>query len=308
MNPLPYTPISFIIISYNRPQDTAIAVANVLQLQNVDGYEKDIVVINNGSTVAYTHFENYLQNLAASEQRLVNYHYSSENLGVARGRNLGVQMAKGNHLVFLDDDAEFEHNNVIPAILELLAKYKPDDMVKIIAFREYRTTTGQYYIAAKNRQRAQLPEFFTNFYVGSGHLIMREVFERTGLYTTEFFYGMEEYDLAYKALDAGYHILYTAHITVLHKKSPHGRQTETTLTRWNLENKTVVAYKYLPYIYVCSHLLLWSAYFLWQSGFKAGQLLQAYKNIAAKIGNTRRQPISGSTLRYIRSVQGRLWY
>lgn len=308
MNPTQPAHISFIIISYNRPQDTAKALANVLQLQNAEGYEKDIVIINNGSTVAYTEFENYLQTLLPPDRKLITYHHSSENLGVARGRNLGVQMAKGNHLIFLDDDAEFEHNNVIPAVLQLLAKYKPDDMVKIIAFREYRTATNEYYIAAKNKQRAQLPEFFTNFYVGSGHLIMREVFDRVGLYTTEFFYGMEEYDLAYKALDAGYRILYTAQITVLHKKSPHGRQTETTLTRWNLENKTVVAYKYLPYLYVCTHLLLWSAYFLWQSGFKVGQLLQACKNIAAKTSNTRRQPISGNTLRYIRSVQGRLWY
>lgn len=308
MNPPALIPISFIIISYNRPNDTAAALANVLQLQNAAGYEKDIVIINNGSTIAYTDFENYLHTLAPNNRRLVNYHHSSENLGVARGRNLGVQMAKGNHLIFLDDDAEFEHDNAIPAVLQLLAKFKPDEMVKIIAFRELRTTTGQYYIAAKNRQRAQLPQFFTNFYVGSGHLIMREVFDRVGLYTTEFFYGMEEYDLAYKALDAGYRIVYTAQITVLHKKSPHGRETETTLTRWNLENKTVVAYKYLPYFYVCTHLLLWSAYFLWQSGFKVGQLLLAFKNIAAKTGNTRRQPVSGKTLRYIRSVQGRLWY
>lgn len=303
-------PLSFIIISYNRPADTIAAVENVLQLQNVAGYQKDIVVINNGSTSSYGIFEDYLQALNPEFRQLINYYHSPQNLGVAQGRNLGVQMAKAQHLIFMDDDAEFAENNAISLVLEKLAQYAGNEAekVKIIAFREYRTATKEYYIASKNKQRALQPEFLTNYYVGSGHLIMREVFNTVGNYTTEFFYGMEEYDLAYKALDAGYRILYTADITVLHKKSPDGREAETTLTRWNLENKTVVAYKYLPFLYVISHLIFWSAYFLWQSGGRVFTLLEAYKNIAGKIKRTQRKPISAKTLRYIRSVQGRLWY
>lgn len=300
--------VSFIIISYNRPLDTIAAVKSILQLNQAPGYQKDIVVINNGSTANYEPFTHFINTLPPNQKEWVNYVPNPTNLGVAQGRNLGVQLAKGDLLIFIDDDAEFEKPDALTIALSLLAEHEQKNGVKILAFREYRTTTGEYYIASKNKQRAQLPQFLTNYYVGSGHLIKREVFNTVGYYTTEFFYGMEEYDLAYKALNAGFRILYTAQITVLHKKSPDGRQATQTLTRWNLENKTVVAYKYLPWLYVCTHLIFWSGYFLYTSGFKIGSLFTAFINIYQKIGRTTRTPVSASTLAYIQSVKGRLWY
>mgnify|MGYP001297432736 CR=1 FL=1 len=302
------TLLSFVIISYNRPLDTIAAIKNVLQLEDVSGYQKEIVVINNGSTDSYQSLTDYLDTLPTSERAMVNYQHHPENLGVARGRNLGISLAKADLLIFMDDDAEFSHHNIIGIALQLLNQYETSNNVKILAFREFRTVTKEYYIATKNKQRSQEREFLTNYYIGSGHLIKREVFDKVGTYTTEFFYGMEEYDLAYKALDAGFRILYTADITVLHKKSPDGREAEATLTRWNLENKTVVAYKYLPLFYVLTHLFFWSGYFLWTSGFKFPALFTAYRNIFSKIRRTPRHLISNNTLQYIRSVKGRLWY
>jgi len=299
--------LSFIVISYNRPEDTEIVTKNILELTEVAGYQKEIIVINNGSTKSYATFDNFLSQLSPTKRQLINYIDSTENLGVARGRNLGIQKATGRILFFIDDDAVFQEKDVIPITLKKLAQYKTDG-VKILAFRELRTFNKQYYIATKNKNRAKLPEFFTNFFVGSGHVVLKEVFEEVGLYTTEFFYGMEEYDLAYKTLDANYKILYTADVTVLHKKSPSGRAAEKTLTRWNLENKTVVAYKYLPLIYVFSHLFFWSGYFLLNFKFDIVTLFKAYKNIPSKIRNTKRQPISSKTLAHIKEVQGRLWY
>ncbi|QQS29874.1 MAG: glycosyltransferase family 2 protein [Sphingobacteriales bacterium] len=300
--------ISFIIISYNRPADTIAAIKNVLELEDVSGYQKEIVVINNGSTDTYQPLCNFLDSLSVAEREMVIYHHHSENLGVAKGRNLGISMAKGNLLIFMDDDAGFTKTNIIPIALRLLEQYETSHHVKIIAFREFRTATQDYYIATKNKKLAQQSEFLTNYYIGSGHLIKREVFDTVGNYTTEFFYGMEEYDLAYKALDAGFRILYTDSITVWHKKSPEGREGEVTLTRWNLENKTVVAYKYLPWVYVLTHLVFWSGYFLWKSGFRFLTLLTAFRNLFSKIRRTPRRPISEKTLQYIHSVKGRLWY
>ena len=44
--------------------------------------------------------------------------------------------------------------------------------------------------------------FQTYYYAGGAHAIRREVLDRTGNYPVDFFYGMEEYDLSYRILDA----------------------------------------------------------------------------------------------------------
>jgi glycosyltransferase involved in cell wall biosynthesis len=55
---------SFLIISFNRAEDTIDAVKNVLQLDNVIDWTKEIIVLNNGSTQDYSVFQNYLDTLS----------------------------------------------------------------------------------------------------------------------------------------------------------------------------------------------------------------------------------------------------
>jgi hypothetical protein len=74
---------SFLIISFNRAEDTIDAVKNVLQLDNVIDWTKEIIVLNNGSTQDYSVFQNYLDTLSIEERKLVNYINHPKNLGVA---------------------------------------------------------------------------------------------------------------------------------------------------------------------------------------------------------------------------------
>nr|HMS51738.1 glycosyltransferase [Chitinophagales bacterium] len=292
---------------------------NIFELEHDPNQTFEIIIINNGSTSSYDNFETYLNELPSLQRNLVNYINSAENLGVARGRNLGITLAKGYYLVFIDDDALFQEKQAPKIILEIFNQHNSPKHEHeqqqlsyngngILALREDRTPTHEYYIATKNKQLAKQPQFFTNFFVGSGHVVKKEVFEKVGLYPETIFYGMEEYDLAYKTINAGYAILYSAAITVLHQKSPNGREAETKLTQWNLENKTVIAYKYLPIIYTFSHFIAWSGYFLRQSNFNVVQWWQAFKNTLTKLKQTKRQPISKKALAYIKQVKGRLWY
>ena len=51
---------SFIILSYNRPQETIEAVDNVINfLDTPEGCFKEIVIVNNNSSVDYTVCEQY---------------------------------------------------------------------------------------------------------------------------------------------------------------------------------------------------------------------------------------------------------
>ena len=79
----------------------------------------------------------------------------------------------------------------------------------------------------KSLKNTKTDHFFeTYYYAGGAHAIKREVIEKLGKYPGDFFYGMEEYDLAYRILDAGYSIVYSDKIVMLHKESPLGQKAQ----------------------------------------------------------------------------------
>ncbi|NNC95218.1 MAG: glycosyltransferase family 2 protein [Chitinophagales bacterium] len=298
---------SFVIISFNRPQETIEVVQNILEIENVDGFSKEILVINNGSEKSYGSFEAYLDNLNHEDRQKVIYIDHPENTGVAGGRNIGIKKATGNYLFFIDDDAEFEENFVLPFTLEKFKEYEKDN-VKLIGFVVKNYYDGSLDLPVKDKSKAREKEFLNNLFWGGAHVIKKEVFDDVGLYTDEFFYGMEEYDLAYKTLDAGYRILFTSSINVLHKVSPEGREPERTKFRRMLENKVLVAYKYLPKRYVLSHLFMWSFFYLYKSKGHITGFIKIFTSLKERSKNTERNVISKETIKYIRSVKGRLWY
>ena len=298
---------TFMIISFNRPKETVEVVQNILELENVEGFSKEIMVINNGSDKSYKEFEDYLDSLDEVSRAMVVYIDHHENTGVAGGRNLGISKASGEYIFSIDDDAEFEQLDVLPFTLKKFEEYK-DDNVKLIGFTVKNYYDGSLDLPVKDKSKAQEKEFLNNLFWGGAHVIKKDVFDKVGVYSEEFFYGMEEYDLAYKTMDAGYRILFTSSINVLHKVSPEGREPERTKFRRMLENKVLVAYKYLPKRYVISHLLMWSIFYLVKSKGHITGFLKIFTSLRSRSKTTDRNPISRDTLRYIKSVKGRVWY
>ena len=78
---------------------------------------------------------------------------------------------------------------------------------------------------------------------------------------------MEEYDLSYRILGAGYGIVYDDRVVILHKESPAGRLPNKDKLRGMWVNKSKVAWKYLPKKYFYSTALLWSYEYLRKTGF-----------------------------------------
>jgi GT2 family glycosyltransferase len=150
--------------------------------------------------------------------------------------------------------------------------------------------------------------FPTYYYAGGAHAIKREVLNQVGNYPEDFFYGMEEYDMAYRVLDQGYSIVYTDKIVMLHKESPHGRQSTREKLRMMWMNKSKVAWRYLPKKYFYSTLWMWSLQYLRKSGFDPGGFFSGLRNALKIRTYENRSPISESTLEYLRSVKARLWY
>ncbi len=303
-------PLSFVIITYNRPADTLDLLVNIRQLNNAYNLLEEVIIVNNASTENYSAVEQYVQQYNDFPFRFIN---AAENLGVTKGRNYALQFATGDTIIFLDDDAVLQNadalTNVVKAFTTPGYQNRP---VAIVSFKVL------YYSNLQMQQNA-LPHkkfseyknkssFFTYYFAGGAHAIKRSALQQVGNLPDEFFYGMEEYDLSYRLLDNGYCIQYDSSVIMLHKESALGRKTKAEKQRMMWVNKCKVAYRYLPKKYYWSTAIMWSIEYLKKTRFDVEGWLKGWRLVLNIPSTEHRTPVKQSTLAYLKAVEARLWY
>jgi len=283
---------------------------NISQLSHIQEMIEDIVVLNNSSTRSYTIVENFIK---SNDHIPFKYINAPSNLGVARGRNLAAAMAKGDIMVFVDDDIIIEDKNILPKIITSFSPHTPIDReigvscFKVLYYsnRQMQQTAFPHKNFNKHKDNTSL---FTSYYIGCAHAFRKKVWDACGNYPEDFFYGMEEYDLGYRVLDKGYAIQYDASVVMLHKESPLGRKTKSEKQKMLWVNKSKVAWRFLPKQYFYSTAILWSGEYLIKSHLNLKFFLPAVREVASIPFSERRTPVSKSTLKYLRQTGARLWY
>jgi GT2 family glycosyltransferase len=299
-------PLSFVIITYNRPEDALALAENISQLQGLDQLVEEVIIVNNRSSVSYQSLEDFI---AAHPAIPFRYFVAEENLGVSRGRNYAIQQSRAPILVFLDDDALIRNSDALQAMTDIFGK---DPELGIAAFKVYYYSTGEMQKNAfphkRFAERKDWPHFETYYFSGCAHAIRRTVFETVGYYPENFFYGMEEYDLSYRALDAGYTIRYDARVIILHKESPTGRLTPREKRKGMWLNKSKVAWKYLPVRYFATTAFIWSCWYLFKSKGDIGGYFRGWDTVFKVPGAEKRRPVGPACWAYLKKVKARLAY
>ena len=301
-------PLSFIIITYNRPKDALELLQNISKLQGASELLEDVIVVNNASTDDYSLVKNF-----HDPDLPVLYIEANENLGVTKGRNFALQYAKGDVIIFLDDDAVLQNADALLNVLEAFKKPGFENRpVGVVSFKILYYDTLQMQVNGLPHKQydkyKDKNEFLTYYFAGGAHAIKRNVLKEVGNLPAEFFYGMEEYDLSYRILDNGYCIKYDSSIVMLHKESPLGRKPKSDKQRMMWVNKTKVAYRYLPKIYFYSTAIMWSIEYFLKVGFDLRGWLKGWKQIFTIPRVENRTTLKDNTLRYLRKVEARLWY
>lgn len=301
-------PISFVIITYNRPADMLALCQNIATLEKAEALLREIIIVNNQSTVDYSAVEGYIQ---TQPQLPFRYTIAPENLGVARGRNFALQFSTAPYIIMLDDDAEMGNADCLIRLLEVFEQ-PSERPTAIVSFKVLYHSTGamqQNALPHKDYHTYKDKAFFeTYFYAGGAHAIKRSVLDATGNYPEDFFYGMEEYDLSYRILNKGYRIVYSNKIIMLHKESPEGRTPTWQKLQMMWVNKSKVAWRYLPAVYFYTTAFLWSLQYLQVSKFYLPGFIQGWRKIAAIPANEPRQTISSAALHYLQQLKARLIY
>jgi GT2 family glycosyltransferase len=298
--------IAIIIITYNRPADMLALAMNIEKLSSKKELLEEVIIVNNNSTESYDAVKSFIQENPTTPFKFI---ASKENLGVSRGRNFAIEQSKAPILVLIDDDAEFQDTDVLQRINDAVIE---NPHVGILAMKILYFQNRQFQLNAfphkSFEKRKHLQSFDTYYFAGCGNIIVKEAFDKVGPFPTDFFYGMEEYDLSYRVLESGYSIKYIANIVLLHKESPEGRQTKSEKLRGMWVNKTKVAWRYLPMPCYLTTAIMWSMFFLLKSKFDIIGLIKGCVAIITIPFKEKGNKLSKTSLEYLKKVEARIAY
>ncbi|MFI2782527.1 glycosyltransferase family 2 protein [Streptomyces sp. ALB3] len=234
----------------DRPQQVEALLASVA-MQDVR--PSRVVVVGNGSRLPdYGSFPG-LTDLAGGVTVLE----LDENLGCPGGRNEALDALAGfgdvDVVIELDDDGLLVDKDVFRTVREL---YAADPGLGIVGFRiaDERGETQRRHVprlrAGDPMRRGPVTAF-----LGGGHALSMEMLARTGPWPAEFFFTHEETDLSWRALDAGWKILYEPGLLLQHPRTSPARHA--VYYRMTARNRVWLARRNLPALLVPLYLGTW---------------------------------------------------
>lgn len=168
---------------------------------------------------------------------------SPENLGVARGRNLGLSAATGSALMLLDNDTI-----ACAETFNSLLEYVESNLQCGVAAPALYSPSGELQASAKPypgillklshivrpgkelpREHEELEKLHPFYVIGACQILRRDVLTRVGLLDQKIFYGPEDADFCIRVRNAGYTIDYLRHLSLTHdwqratRRSPFGK-------------------------------------------------------------------------------------
>ncbi|MBK9777246.1 MAG: glycosyltransferase [bacterium] len=234
--------VSIIMPVFNKLQLTEPCLDSIHREGAQASYE--IIVVDNGSTDGSREW------LAGQERlgrlRLI---INPDNLGFARGCNLGAAAARGRHLLFLNNDMEVTSGWLEPLVSTLdtdpdvgivgARLLFADDTIQhggvalVQVTKDGWTHIGGLHLSYqapadhKGAQNAQVMQIVT----GACLLIRPEVFAAVGGFEERYWNGNEDVDLCLKVRELGWDVVYRGESVVYHYESQSGPERFSQVER-----------------------------------------------------------------------------
>lgn len=213
-------------------------------LQRVTYPNCEVIVVDNASPE---------QEITPIEEQFPNVQLirSAENLGFAGGNNLGIAVAKGKYLLFLNNDTEvdpgfleplvelFEANPAAGIASPKIVFYGTDNVIQYAGCGGINPWTGRsvtFGLMEKDEGQHN-KSFATELIHGAAMMVPMEVIRKVGLMPELYFLYYEELDWCEMIKRAGYQSHYVAEGTVYHKESMSVGQGSVMRTYYMYRNR-----------------------------------------------------------------------
>lgn len=215
--------VSIITVNFNQPESTC-ALLDSIRRQEFRRVE--IVVADNGSRENPEH-------LFAANYPEVKFIRSERNLGFAGGNNLGLKLASGDYLFFVNNDAEltpacirillqlFENQPDAGAASPLICSYPDSTVIQYAGMTPVHPLTGRNRtMGSGEKDRGQYTEARPTAYAhGAAMMVPRQVLDRVGPMEEGFFLYYEELDWCERMRRADFSVWIEPLARVYHRES-----------------------------------------------------------------------------------------
>jgi len=238
--------------------------------------------------------------------------------GVAGARNFLIGKATGHVLVFLDDDAFLIDRSAISRVRQHFEKHP---RCGILAFKIHDVQPGFSSLLVpfskrtlRRNPRITEEEGKVSYFIGAGHAFTKDVVAKAGIYQDDLVFGLEEMDLSYRAIQAGFEIRYSPNIRIEHRPEPSVLARNSKLRNaellYRVRNRFYLVKRYLPLPYSMIYLLVWLAKHA-ADAIARGAITAYFRGIfegARSFSAAPRTPLSPTAVAYLKENHGRLWY
>ena len=300
--------LSIIIVNWNSKEYLEKCIASILA--STHGISYEIVVIDGGS------FDGSGEMLR-KRYRQVRFIQNEKNLGFARTNNIASQVSNGRNVLFLNPDTEIEgpaierlshYLDVLPNAGIVGAKLlNSDGSVQTSCIQAFPTILNQFLDS--NACRAVSPgsgmwgmrPLFTgektpaevDAVSGACLMIKRSLFERIGMFSSDYFMYSEDIDLCFKVREAGRKTYYVPTAVVVHHGGVSSSRTGESAfssvmlleSRWRFFRKTRppwycasyrMAMLFASMIRIGLAMLAWPIYGLRGKAFAMGNVMKKW--------------------------------
>ncbi len=235
MNESPKPLISYVIATHNR---CAVVESTLKRLRAVHATipESEIIVVDNAST------DDTRSRITPLVDSLI---CLRQNLGSC-AKALGAEKARGQYIVFLDDDS-FPRSG---SLTRMIAHFESDEKLAAAGFR--------VHLPDGREEASALPGVF----VGCGVGLRSSALRCVGGLDRSFFMQAEEFDLCFKLAAAGWKTAVFDDLHVVHMKTEQARKSQRT-TFYDIRNNLRVAARFLPAPYYDIYKQDWSQRYGW---------------------------------------------
>lgn len=247
-----YKRVSIIIPSRDLGEILDRCLESIFTKSTYPNYE--VIVIDNGSVEDYTH--QVITKWKEKESSRFNCYRLDIPFNYSKLNNYAVSQAKGDYLLFLNNDTEVITSDWIEAMVEQAQRPSigavgalllyPDDTIQhagvVIGMRDVAAHSHQYFEVNQPGYYGQIASMNNYLAVTAACLMCRrEVFERVGGFDEQLAIAYNDVDFCLKLVQQGYRNLYLSHVLLYHdeSKSRGDEDTPEKLYRYMEEVKLI---------------------------------------------------------------------
>ena len=243
------TLVSVIIVNYNGKNHLEKCLESLMKI-NYNNYEV-ILVDNNSSDGSIQFIEKFYPSI-----RLIKL---KDNLGFAEPNNIAVKEAKGDLVLFLNNDTTVDPN----FISEMIKVIKNDPKIAICqslllkpdgtvdSSGDFLTTLGRAYSSKEKPE--QVREIFSPR--GASMLVKKNIFIELGGFDKKFFVSFEDVDIGWRAWIWGYRVVVVPNSIVYHVGGQTVKTISSEIQFHGVKNNLVMRYTNFELHYAISSLI-----------------------------------------------------